>query len=357
MPLIAHNGLPSFDRLREDGHYVLPSSRASAQDIRELHIGFLNIMPDAALEATERQFLRLVGASNRIAQFYVHPFTIDGIERQGDAKRHVENYYSTFAELQKDGLDALIITGANVTEADITSEEFWDPLVEVMEWGMDNVCSVLCSCLTSHAAFKHFYGIDRRHLEQKQWGVYSHRIVSGCHHPLLTGINTRFDTPHSRFNDVSQAVLEDVGAQVLVSSEECGVLCAVSPDGFRYVYLQGHPEYDTQSLLKEYKREVYRFVRKERDDYPPEPEHYFTTEVSQLLKSFRDELIEAIENDQPLPALPEETIEPLLDNTWTDSGKAIVNNWIGLVYQLTDWDRKKPFMDGVDPENPLGLAT
>ena len=75
MPLVAHSDLPSFDRLRQEGQEVLLPGRAEKQDIRELHIGLLNMMPDAALQATERQFLRLVGSCNRIAQFYVHLFT------------------------------------------------------------------------------------------------------------------------------------------------------------------------------------------------------------------------------------------------------------------------------------------
>ena len=84
-------------------------------------------MPDAALAATERQFLRLVGASNRIAQVFVHPFTMAGVERRGAARERVEQFYEPFDELRREGLDALIVTGANVTEADITREAFWEP--------------------------------------------------------------------------------------------------------------------------------------------------------------------------------------------------------------------------------------
>ena len=44
-----------------------------------------------------------------------------------------------------------------------------------------------------------------------------------------------------------------------------------------------------------------------------------------------------------------------LDNTWRDTAKAVFNNWLGCIYQVTDQDRRKPFMDHVDPDNPLGL--
>ena len=45
----------------------------------------------------------------------------------------------------------------------------------------------------------------------------------------------------------------------------------MSKDLFREVYFQGHPEYNINSLLKEYKREVMRYFTDQRTDYPPEP--------------------------------------------------------------------------------------
>ena len=115
MPIVAHNDLPTFPRLREEGQSILDPDRALHQDIRELHIGLLNMMPDAALAATERQFFRLVGQSNPIAQFYVHPFTLEGLERSPDAAAYIERYYEPFDQIREQGLDALIVTGANVT--------------------------------------------------------------------------------------------------------------------------------------------------------------------------------------------------------------------------------------------------
>ncbi len=355
MPLVAHSRLPSFSRLRETGLEVLDAERAARQDVRELHIGLLNMMPDAALEATERQFMRLMGSSNRIAQFYVHPFTIEGVDREGSAREHVEHYYAGFHDLQREGLDALIITGANVTEADITKERFWEPMIEVMDWARDHVTSTLCSCLASHGAFMHYHGILRTHLPQKQWGVYSHRVVNDSH-PLLSNINTRFDTPHSRFNDVPREQMEDAGLQVLIAGEEAGVLLAVSADGLRFAYFQGHPEYDIVSLMKEYKREISRYLRREREDYPPFPDHYFSDDAQSLLESYKSELLAADARGEGIPEFPEKDIVALLDNTWTDTGKALFNNWLGLVYQLTHRDRRLPYMQGVDPDDPLGTG-
>jgi homoserine O-succinyltransferase/O-acetyltransferase len=353
MPLVAHTPLPTFKRLEDEGEEILSAERASHQSIRELHIGLLNIMPDAALEATERQFFRLVGACNQIAQFHVHPFTISGLERSPEALAHIDRYYETFEQIKQEGLDALIISGANVTHAHLQDEDFWAPLTEVFEWAKIHVTSIMCSCLATHALIQSCYGIERTRLPAKRWGVYSHRVVNR-HHPLMAEMNTRFDVPHSRFNEVFQKDLEQQGVKVLVASEEAGVHLAVSPDGFRIVFFQGHPEYDDISLLKEYKREVLRFYRNEREDYPPYPENYFDTRAVCLLDKYADHVKEAKANNGLLEPMPEDQLIPRLDNTWKDSAKAVFNNWLGKVYQITNEDRKLPFMDGINPENPLG---
>ena len=354
MPLVAHSNLPAFDRLRAEGHEVLPPHRATAQDIRELHIGLLNMMPDAALEATERQFLRLIGACNRIAQFHVHPFTVAGIEREGGAKVHVDSHYERFDEIKRLGLDALVITGANPADPDITREGFWSGLVEVLTWARENVCSTVCSCLATHAVLKEYHALERVRLPQKRWGVYSHRVV-GESHPLLTHINTRFDAPHSHVYEVTREQVEAAGMRVLAQSAEAGVHLAVTHDGFRLVMFQGHPEYDRHSLLKEYRREVDRYLSRERDDYPPFPDHYFPAAAVERLEAYRHAVGSAQSSQASPPPFPESETAAEVDNTWSDTGKAMFNNWLGLVYQITHRERHLPFMDGIDPNNPLGL--
>ncbi|MDJ0955638.1 MAG: homoserine O-succinyltransferase, partial [Arenicellales bacterium] len=141
LPLVAHNELPTFQRLKQQGQPILDATQARDQDMRELHIGLLNMMPDAALTATERQFFMLIGQSNQIAHFYVHPFSIDELGRTELAQKHVDQFYETFAQLREDGLDALIITGANITRSNLAEEPFWDSLIEVIDWAVDNVTS------------------------------------------------------------------------------------------------------------------------------------------------------------------------------------------------------------------------
>jgi homoserine O-succinyltransferase/O-acetyltransferase len=354
MPLVAHTDLPTFQRLHEEGEEILTPERARQQDIREMHIGLLNIMPDAALEATERQFLRLLGACNQIVQFHVHLFTIDGLKRNPEAQAHIDKYYEPFEKIKQDGLDALIISGANVTHPRLPEEVFWAPLTEVFSWAKENVTSVLCSCLATHALIQYCYGIERTRLPAKRWGVFAHKVTDRMH-PLVAEINTRFDVPHSRFNEIFQGDMERQGLKILAVSQEAGVHLAVSPDGFRIVFFQGHPEYDDISLLKEYKREVMRFYRAEIDDYPPFPENYFNAYVQRVLSDYQQQVCVARKTGGPLAEFPEALILEHLDNTWRDTAKAVFNNWLGKIYQLTNQDRRLPFMDGIDPDNPLGL--
>ena len=352
MPLVAHNSLPTFKVLRDRGQVVLSLDRAQQQDIRELHIGFLNMMPDAALAATERQFIRLVGSSNPIAQFFVYPFSVPGIERGEKASEHIEKYYFEFEQLAEQGLDALIITGANVINPSLNQEPFWEPLLDIVRWAEENVASVFCSCLATHALVKHYYGIDRRHLAQKQWGVYNHKVTNP-EHPLLRDVNTRFDAPHSRYNDVSREQFESAGMHVLAESPDVGVHLAVSPDRFRVIYFQGHPEYAAISLLKECKREVFRYKQGKREKTPRIPENFFSDKGESIVAAHIKAVGKAMASGATPPEFPETELLAHIDNTWGDTGKAIVNNWLGLVYQLTNLDRRKQFMPGVDPKNPL----
>jgi len=354
MPLIASSALPTFARLKSEGETVLAPAVALHQDIRELHVGLLNMMPDAALEATERQFFRLVGESNQIAQFYMHPFTLPELARGKVGREHVGKYYESFEQIKAQGLDALIISGANVTQPELSLEPFWKPLIEVIDWAYRNVTSTLCSCLATHAVLEFRYNEKRRPLGFKRWGVYSHRVVDR-RHPLVADVNTRHDVPHSRFNQIDRAQFERARLRVLVESEEAGVHLATSEDGFRIVFFQGHPEYDTVSLLKEYKREVVRFTRGERPDYPPLVANYFSVATASILDEHRERVLAARARGAPVPDLPEALVAETLDNTWHDTAEAVVDNWIGKVYQSTHHDRKIPFQANIDPDDPLGL--
>ncbi len=350
MPLIAHSNLPSFTRLKSEGETVLSKDRANHQVIRELHIGLLNMMPDAALEATERQFFRLIGHSNQIAQFYLHPFTLPSIQRGDKANEHISKYYQSFDDIKAQGLDALIITGAHVEQADLQKAPFYDELKTVIDWSYENVTSTLCSCLATHAVMEFRYQQKRQAMESKCWGVFKHQVTNRSH-PLMSGVNTNFNVPHSRFNEITREQFKAAGVEILIDSN-IGAHLGVSEDLLRIVFFQGHPEYDTISLLKEYKREIMGYLSKSRPEYPVFPQHYLNAQNKAILNEYKDKLLKG---EFSLTDFPEALISKTLDNTWHDATRQIISNWIGCVYQTTHEDVKKPFMDDLDPMDPLKL--
>ncbi len=354
MPLVAHNNLPTYEKLSGEGINVLKPDFAFQQDIRELHIGLLNMMPDTALAATERQFFRLVAESNPVAQFFVHPFTLDDLPRGKSAREHIDQYYESFEHLREQGLDALIITGANVVGNELSTEPFWNSLIEVVDWADENVTSTLCSCLATHAVLEFRYGQKRAMQGFKKWGVFEHTVIDSGH-PLVADINTRFDVPHSRWNAIFPEQFEAAGLKLLVTGDDGCAHLATSPDGFRTIFFQGHPEYDSISLLKEYKREIDLYTSGDTEMYPPLPDNYFNEFIAALLAEYRVRVNVSMQNRTDLPEFPESLILSHLHNTWHDSACAVVGRWIGLVYQITHRDRDKPFMDGIDVNNPLNL--
>ncbi len=236
-----------------------------------------------------------------------------------------------------------------MTNPAIDLEPFWQPLQEVIEWAADNVTSILCSCLATHALVKHLYHLDREPLPDKLWGVYRHRVCDRGH-PLTQDVNTVFDAPHSRWNDVARAKWDSAGLRVLAESERAGVHLATSPDGFRIIYFQGHPEYDRVSLLKEYKREVNRFLDGEVPEPPPYPEHYFTPQADHLAQSYLREALAAQARGEARPEFPETSFDAFLDNTWGDTGRALFNNWLG-------WSISSPASIATSPSCPVSIAT
>ncbi len=359
MPLVAHNQLPSFEQLKNEGIKILTPITAQHQDIRELHIGLLNMMPDTAISATERQFFRLIGESNPIAQFYVHPFTLKEIPRSQKAADYIDQYYESFDEIKRMGLDALIITGANVSGSELSDQTFWEPLIEVIDWAWNNVTSTLCSCLATHAVMEFRYGQKRVLQAEKTWGVFPHHLTNKSQqkqHPLIKDINTRFDVPHSRWNDVSAEQFKEAKLKVLVKSDSNMVHLSTSPDGFRQVLFQGHPEYDTISLLKEYKREVLLYQQGQLEQYPPFPDNYLGLFEKSILREYHFKCQQALQEQSELPEFPEILASTNIDITWRDTAVEVVGNWMGLIYQLTHNDRHIPFMDEIDLDNPLGLS-
>lgn len=322
MPLLRLQDLPSLDRIAEQGARVVEQTPEHAT---RLNVGLLNMMPDRALAATERQFLGLLDSHGE-RYCAVHLFTIEGVPRGDEGREHLRQYYRDGAEMGDTGLDALIITGANVTQPDLTSEPFWDGLAGVLEQADDCHLPVVCSCLAAHASALIFHGVARRHLPHKRWGIFDHSVCEPGH-PLVADLPSHFEMPHSRFNDVPEENLRERGVQVLVTGTVPGVQMAVEPDG-RRLYFQGHPEYEAVSLLKEYKREVLRYLSKEREDYPPLPDNTFSDPAAGLAGAFREDALPRSGDAGLIEEFPEEALAREMRHSWKGVSRQLFFNWL-----------------------------
>ncbi len=331
MVLQRHRDLACWMRLEHEGVQLANPAQTVSADLQQLHIGFLNMMPDRALKATERQFVRLLAAGATDYSVTIHPFTIAGLPRGVEAAGYVAKAYGSFEEIQKHRLDGLVLTGANPGNWEITAEQFWPYLEEVVHWADASVPTILCSCLASHAILKIFHNIDRmRCRPDKRWGVYSHRVVQH-RHPLMTDMPERYQEPRSHVFEMTARQLEPKGIQILATSQAADFGLAVSADGHQWVFLQGHPEYDTVSLLKEFKREVNRYRNHERTDYPNFPLNYLPASAQRKLRKFGSDFVRALERSEDLPEFPEMAILPQLVNTWSHHAKVLFRNWMDLV--------------------------
>ncbi|MGB8360127.1 MAG: homoserine O-succinyltransferase [Acidimicrobiia bacterium] len=329
MALIAHSSLPAFASLASEGLTVVTPDEAASSGRPDLWVGLLNLMPDAALRATDRQFMRLLAAASDSWDIWVRPFTVAASGRGAEARSHIADHYSSFAEIEQSGIDALIVTGANPAQELLEREAFWEGLGEVLDWAQTHTRSVLCSCLATHAVLERFKGLKRTRLPEKRWGVYQHGIVAA--HPLLEGLTGPVAAPHSHWYDVTRGDMEAIGLTVLIESDEAGVHMAVGDDDF-YVFFQGHPEYDPISLLKEYRRELGRYYLGERSDYPPAPEHYFDDAGLAMVEEYHSLLDAAKTAATVPPGLDETRVLPRHMPDWASPGKVIYRNWLsGLV--------------------------
>jgi len=323
MPVVAHPKLPSIDRLADQG-MVLTSEEAldHAYD-NELHIGLLNLMPDAALEATERQFIRLLASDNQTL-VHVYPTTVDAESRSDYSKKYIHAHYNSIKDFMRRDYDGLIISGANPSQVDMTQESFWDPLIEVIEWAEQNTNSILCSCLATHALMKAKFNINRTLRKAKSWGVFPHRILHPDH-PLMENITDGFNGPHSHYYDISIEEIEETNLKILAVNDRAGFFLLATQES-DLILFQGHPEYDDKSLLKEYEREIKNYLSAQRLDYPEVPENYF----SDLTVSRLDEEKKNILDNKEFNSFDSSALEDI-DLSWIETGNTLYKNWLSLL--------------------------
>ena len=251
MPIKIQKDLPVKEILEKENIFVMDENRAIHQDIRPIQILILNLMP--LKEETELQLLRSL--SNTPLQVDVTFMAVESHESKNTSMSHLNQFYKIFPEVREKRFDGMIITGAPVEQMEFEEVDYWQELTEIIDWSESHVTSTIDLCWVAQAGLYYHYGLKKRMLEQKMFGLFWHKVMNRKI-PLVRGFDDVFLAPHSRHTEVP---IEDIHAckelTVLAESEEAGLFLAMA-DGGRKIFVMGHPEYDRVTLDGEYKRDL-----------------------------------------------------------------------------------------------------
>lgn len=302
-----------------------PSAACVERASKTLRVGIVNNMPDGALEATERQFLSLLDSASEGLSIQVSLYSMSDIPRGKAVERHVQERYRNMDELWNTQLDALIVTGREPLAQNLKDESYWQTFTRLVAWADANTISTIWSCLAAHAAVLFLDGIPREKSGQKHCGLMECDRMA--EHPLTDGIAAAFRIPHSRWNGLSQDALQACGYGILSTAGAAGVDMFVKQYNSMFVFLQGHPEYDANTLLLEYRRDIGRYARGESEAYPRLPQNYFDAETAAALEQLRHEASQSVAKD--LSAKANAILdEVILQNSWRSSAVALYSNWL-----------------------------
>ena len=300
MPIRIPDSLPATSVLESENIFVMTEHRALHQDIRPLNLLILNLMPTKIV--TETQILRKL--SNTPLQIHVELLQTSSHVSQNTDADHLDSFYTTFDRIKNKRYDGMIITGAPVENLEFEDVDYWTELCAIMEWTRSHVHSTLHICWGAQAGLYYHYGIDKRSLPKKLFGIFEHDIARK-RSPLFRGFDDKFYAPHSRYTEVAlEDILQNPELELLATSEEAGVFGVKSSDNRRF-FIFGHPEYDADTLALEYFRDVNKGLDIDV------PAHYFP-------------------NDDP-------TQSPIVN--WRSAAQLLYTNWLNYyVYQTTPYD-------------------
>jgi len=291
-------------------------------------VGLINNMPDAALVATERQLIELMRASADNCVVRLLLFSIPDVPRADDTRLELSGRYRDIAELWSTRLDGLVVTGNEPRSKELKDEPYWAALAQVIDWSRDHTTSTIWSCLAAHAAVFQTDGIERVPLAEKCFGVFECEPVET--HPLTADAVLPMRIPHSRCNDLPEQALKDRGYRIITRSAEAGVDMFARHDKSFQLFLQGHPEYEAGTLLREYRRDIARYLRGEREHYPAIPKGYFGSEAIGIVEAFREGAL-ADRRIELIADFPRRMLEEGLENRWRRSAVDLYRNWFELL--------------------------
>ena len=327
MPLIIEGRVPSG--WAERGNSRPAPVVSDARRAECVSLALINNMPDPALEDTELQFFDLLDIASDDVLVLLKLYSLTGIPRTDRGLRHLNSFYFGLDDLWNSRVDGVIVTGTEPRQPNLKDEPYWASLTDVFDWAEHNTMSTVLSCLAAHASVLHADGISRHRLPDKRFGVFDSTKI--CDHPLSSHVAGQIRFPHSRWNEVRADELTSCGYAVLTQSAEAGVdLFVKKKNKSLFVHFQGHPEYGARTLLKEYRRDVKRFLGRERETYPTMPMGYFDSAATRLLNDFQGTAL-SNRREETGALFPEAAVAGGLQNTWQSSATCVYRNWLEYV--------------------------
>lgn len=323
MPIFSHC-IPSRRGFVECLQSVL-SIGLSQSTPNRLHIGLVNSMPDGALEATERQFVNLLHSAAGDFVVNLSFYALPDVPRKAPGRQHVSRFYADIENLWNAHLDGLIVTGTEPSSPNLAEEPYWGSLKKVVEWAEHNTHSTIWSCLAAHAAVLHMDGITRHPLGEKRFGVF--KCTRASDHRLTASTPPSFDIPHSRWNDIHETELGESGYRVLTRASDGGVDTFVKKKKNLFLFFQGHPEYEADTLLLEYRRDVRRFLLGKRNTYPTIPQGCLGREATSTLRALAERAI-SCPSEELLTAVTNTLEKTNIVNSWRPVALRIYTNWL-----------------------------
>jgi homoserine O-succinyltransferase/O-acetyltransferase len=288
---------------------------------KRLKIGLVNNMPDAAWSATERQFAGLLEEAAEDFDIRLSLWTLETLDRQIETRREMAGRYRAAREMRGAERDALIVTGAEPRAPDLRQEPYWRELTALFDWAEARTFSTVLSCLAAHASVLHRDGIVRRRLAEKCSGVFASEVVG--RHEIVAGFGASAATPHSRWNGLAEDELTAKGYLTLTRTDRAGVDIFVKQGLSLAVFLQGHPEYDGDTLAREYRRDLLRFLRGAAGAPPKMPHDYFPPPLAEHLAAFAAGATDS--SNFPPEALA------MTSARWRGASVLLFRNWLASV--------------------------
>jgi homoserine O-succinyltransferase/O-acetyltransferase len=300
---------------------------------RPIVIGLVNNMPDAALRTTEQQVRNLLARAAGELPVSLRVFSLPELPRSEAGRAHVGQFHEPVEALWTSQINALIVTGTEPKAVTLEDEPYWPTLMRLADWAEEHTISTIWSCLAAHAAAHYLDGVERQPLAGKLCGVFD--CEKATDHPLVDGGPPRWCVPHSRYNELPEAALVRAGYRILTRSPQVGADMFIKEGKSLFLFLQGHPEYDTTALFGEYRRDIRRFLAGDSDCYPKLPHGYFNRATEAAMLAFRERVLRQ-RDIALLPSFPAAEAGRQLTDPWRSVATRLYANWLTYLVERRD---------------------